>query len=222
MTDQPLSAAQIRAAMSLLLWENRDLAKLCDVSTQTISNIKRGATRAQPRVLEAIRKALETAGVEFFDQTGVRMKQDGVDIFHGKEGFKKLFMLILSQVEQYGGKVYVSGVDERQFVKHQAEFADVYMKRMVQLVKKRKDIQFKILVCEGDTYFAASKYATYRWQSKESYNPNPIYVFADYLALISFQGENAPKVILIRSPAFADAYRKLFLSQWRLSKVPQA
>lgn len=223
MTEQIPSAAQIRAAMSLLLWENSDLAKLCGVAAQTISNIKRGTTRAQPRVLAAIRGAFENNGIAFLDSDGVRLKPEGVDMLYGPEGFLKLYMLILNQVELVGGDVCVAGVDERQFVKYKGAFSEVYWKKMAQIVKKNKKIRFRILVEEGDRNLVASSYATYRWQSKESFSPHPFYVFADYLALISFQGENAPKVILIHSATFAETYRKMFMTLWRASRpVPAA
>ena len=159
MPQQIPDAAQIRAALSLLLWENEDLARACDITAQTVSNIKRGTTRPQPRILQAMRQALENNGIEFLDHSGVRLRPEGVDIFLGREGFLRLYNLIVARVSVYGGLICVSGVDERLFLKYQGDFAQPYMKRMAELVKMRKDIQMKILIKEGDTNFAASDYA---------------------------------------------------------------
>ena len=52
----------------------RDLAKLAEVSTNTITRLERGE-ELYPRTIEAIRTALEIAGVEFTDgdALGVRL-----------------------------------------------------------------------------------------------------------------------------------------------------
>ena len=53
MAIQKPDAAQIRAAISLLGWENEKMAKACGITAQSISNIKRGNTRPQPRVAKS-------------------------------------------------------------------------------------------------------------------------------------------------------------------------
>ena len=220
MSVQIPDAGQIRAALGLLNWENRDLAKACKITAQSVSNIKRGVTQPQPRILSAVRYAFESAGIEFLENSGVRLKLEGVEILQGYEGFRKFYDLIYNRLSYYGGTVFVSGVDEKLFVKHQKDFAQSHMDRMAALVRQRKDIHMKILVRDGDTNFVASSYASYRWQNKENFNPTAFYVFTDYLALISFQGENAPRVILIHSAVFANSYRHQFIEQWASAKNP--
>ena len=166
MPSQTPDAAQIRAALGLLKWENEDLARLCQITAQSVSNIKRGATRPQPRILAAMRKTLNSQGIEFLDHSGVRLNPEGVEILQGRENFRKLYDLIYERLSLRGGTVCVSGVDEKLFVKYQGDFAQLHMDRMADLVRERKDIQMKILVNEGDTNFVASSYAAYRWQSR--------------------------------------------------------
>lgn len=50
----------------------RDLAGLAQVSTNTITRLERGES-LYPRTIEAIRTALEAAGVEFVGETGVHL-----------------------------------------------------------------------------------------------------------------------------------------------------
>lgn len=220
MTLQIPDAGQIRAALGLLNWENRDLAKLCKITAQSVSNIKRGVTRPQPRVLSAVRRVFESQGIEFLENSGVRFKLEGVSILQEYEGFRKFYDLIYDRLFHFGGLVCVSGVDEKLFVKYQKDFSQPHMDRMAELVKQRKDIHMKILVRDGDTNFVASNYASYRWQRPENFTPTAFYVFTDYLALISFHGENAPKVILIHSAVFANSYRRQFMEQWASAKIP--
>lgn len=74
-----ISSEQVRAARALLRWEQRDLAEASKVSLPSIKRLETtpGPLAAQVRTVEAIRAALEAAGVEFTngDQPGVRMKK---------------------------------------------------------------------------------------------------------------------------------------------------
>ena len=62
-----------RAALRLSV---RDVATMANVSTNTLTRLENGE-ELKPRTLEAIRNALEKAGVEFTngDQPGVRMRR---------------------------------------------------------------------------------------------------------------------------------------------------
>ncbi|WP_228391481.1 helix-turn-helix domain-containing protein [Komagataeibacter medellinensis] len=57
----------------------RELAELAQVSTNTITRLERGES-LYPRTVEAIRAALEAAGVEFIAENGggagVRLRKD--------------------------------------------------------------------------------------------------------------------------------------------------
>jgi transcriptional regulator with XRE-family HTH domain len=72
--DFGLSAAQSRAARALLNWSQAELAKAAAVAQQTVVDFERGARTPYPKNLSALRRALEAAGVEFFNDTGVKLK----------------------------------------------------------------------------------------------------------------------------------------------------
>jgi transcriptional regulator with XRE-family HTH domain len=67
-----ISSEQIRAARALLRWEQRELADASGVSLPSIKRLETspGPLAAQPRTVEAIRAALEAAGVIFVDRNG--------------------------------------------------------------------------------------------------------------------------------------------------------
>jgi DNA-binding transcriptional regulator YiaG len=76
----PLTSAQIRAARALIRWSAEELARHSAVSVTTV---RRAELRASATVLtrandQAIRRALEQAGVEFIDADnagpGVRLR----------------------------------------------------------------------------------------------------------------------------------------------------
>lgn len=67
-----LTSELVRAARALLRWEQRDLAAASSVSLPTIKRLesKPGAMAAHTLTMVALRKALESAGVEFIDENG--------------------------------------------------------------------------------------------------------------------------------------------------------
>ncbi|WP_421935425.1 helix-turn-helix domain-containing protein [Phenylobacterium sp.] len=74
-----LTAAQIRAARALLGWSQPALAKASGVSLPTIVRMESpvGPGRSSAANVDAVRRALETAGVIFLDGDdgpGVRLK----------------------------------------------------------------------------------------------------------------------------------------------------
>jgi transcriptional regulator with XRE-family HTH domain len=71
-----ITAEQYRMARAALRLSVRDVATMASVSTNTLTRLENGE-ELKPRTLEAIRNALEKAGVEFTngDQPGVRMKR---------------------------------------------------------------------------------------------------------------------------------------------------
>jgi hypothetical protein len=77
--DFVITSEQVRAARALIRWEQRNLAEASKVSLPSIKRLETtpGPLPAQPRTIEAIRSALESAGVEFTngEQPGVRLRK---------------------------------------------------------------------------------------------------------------------------------------------------
>ncbi|WP_245296898.1 MULTISPECIES: helix-turn-helix transcriptional regulator [Rhodomicrobium] len=71
-----ITSEQYRMARAALKLSVRDVATMANVSTNTLTRLENGE-ELKPRTLEAIRNALEKAGVEFTngDQPGVRMRR---------------------------------------------------------------------------------------------------------------------------------------------------
>jgi len=78
-----MKAAQLRAARALLRMPADKLADAAKVSLVTIRRAEalEGPVRMMPANLEAIRRALETAGVEFIPENG-----GGADVRLSKPG----------------------------------------------------------------------------------------------------------------------------------------
>ena len=71
-----MKAIQMRMARAALGWGVRDLAAKAGVTANTVTRIENGAD-AKASTLEAIRRALESAGVEFTngDAPGVKLRK---------------------------------------------------------------------------------------------------------------------------------------------------
>jgi len=78
-----LSPAQCRAARALINWSQAQLEAASQVAKKTIADFEREARAPYPRTIEAIRAALEAAGVEFVAENGggagVRLKRRPID-----------------------------------------------------------------------------------------------------------------------------------------------
>jgi len=64
-----LTSEQVRAARALLRWEQKHLSDASGVSLPSIKRLEttKGPLAAQARTVDAIRAALEAAGVEFIE-----------------------------------------------------------------------------------------------------------------------------------------------------------
>jgi transcriptional regulator with XRE-family HTH domain len=70
-----ITAAQCRAARALLNWSRQELAEASRVGLRTVVDFEGGVRHPREVTTDAIRRALEAAGVEFTnsDKPGVRM-----------------------------------------------------------------------------------------------------------------------------------------------------
>jgi transcriptional regulator with XRE-family HTH domain len=79
MADPSLTSELIRAARALLRWEQRHLASASSVSLPTVKRLESrpGKLAAHGSTVAALKRALESAGVEFTngDQPGVRLRK---------------------------------------------------------------------------------------------------------------------------------------------------
>jgi transcriptional regulator with XRE-family HTH domain len=78
--DDP-QASQIRAARGLVDWSQTRLAEGANVSLSTVKDFEAGRRAPHSKNLDAIRAALEAAGVQFIEENGggrgVRLAKPG-------------------------------------------------------------------------------------------------------------------------------------------------
>ena len=65
-----ITPSQCRAARGLLDWTQQELADQAGVGIVTVRQVEAGASEPRRATLEVIRRAIESAGVEFIDENG--------------------------------------------------------------------------------------------------------------------------------------------------------
>lgn len=65
-----LTSAQCRAARALIDWSRENLAERSKVGLRTIVDFERGAREPRELTKDGLRRALESAGVEFIAENG--------------------------------------------------------------------------------------------------------------------------------------------------------
>jgi DNA-binding XRE family transcriptional regulator len=215
-----VTGRQIRAARGLLNWSAIALAEKAGLTRESIKKIEDETVQPREGTLADIVGVFEEHGVEFTDNSGIRLKPQGVEVLTGHQGLCQFFDGVYEHARKHGGLVQHLGIDESLFTKHLGDYSPIHIERMTKLVNDRKDVKFQALIREGDTNFACSDYAEYRWQPKELFDPVPFYLCGDHLAIMSFQTIPAPTIVLHKIPAITRAYRKQFENMWKISKSP--
>lgn len=219
-----INPEQIRAARGLLDWSTADLAKQSGLTVNGINKIERGHVVAHRETLEKLQKTFEDNSIEFTDNSGVRIKQQGVEVLIGQKGLHQFFNGVYQHVRNHGGTIVQFGVDEEQFLDCLGkEFSADYVKRMVDLYHTKKDLKVKAIICEGETEFLAPDYNEYRWISKDVFQAVPFYICGETLAIMDFHTIPAPTIVLLKFPAITLAYRKQFDAFWEIARpMPEA
>lgn len=213
---------QIRMALGALDWTLDDWSKKTNLSTVGLSNIRNGVSQPQKKTMDTIIRVFEENGIEFIHE-GVRRKPEIFDILTGREGLQKFFDGVHDYARKNGGTIMMFGIDETTFIDTiTPKFSQDYLKRMTDVSKKRGDLEVLAIICEGDTNFCASEYNEYRWIPKEVFQAVPFYIYGETLAIMDFDTTPGPTIVLLKSRAITNAYRKQFQVFWNMAYPPSA
>lgn len=211
-----ITQSQIRAACGLLDWSASDLANRIGVSKQMMSAYLAGKSGMSLQNLEKVAFVLDTEGIEFTSDDGLKRKSLKTQTFRGQEGLGQFMDLVYETARTQGGEFCVSNVDETIFTeRHGKQQDEAYTQKMAAISGK---YSFKVLIKEGDTNFVGSDYAEYRWMPTTYFHSVPFYVFGNSLAFLIFSEETT--VHVIHNAEIAAAQRTQFHFAWKEAKVP--
>lgn len=209
-----ITVEQIKAARALLNWNQQDLATAARMSKPALANLERRTVKPRTKTLDAIKYALEEAGVVFTDGPGVELNSDElkVQVWDGGDAISRIWSDMLSSLED-GDTCIVTGLDET--IYKEIAGMDRYHKHISKLNKR--NIRSLIFTREGDKNYT-EKTGNYRWLPEEYFPDIPLYIYADKYAILLW--DPYPKVILIRNKPIADNYRKYYMRLWKDAKMP--
>lgn len=210
---------QIKAGRALINWSAEDLATRVGVQKTTISAIETGRSAGSVDVNSRIVFALQTGGVEFTDDGGVRPRQSKISTYKGAEGFKAFFDDIY-EVAKTSEKpdISLTNVNEAEYDRWLGSYEPIHTKRMADL----KSVKLRVLMKEQDTHLTSTAYCEYRWVPTESFADVSLYIYGKKTAIVEFAPDNVT-VTVIDNEAATIALRKMFDVFWaNASRTPNA
>lgn len=202
---------QIRAARALLGWTQGDLAKAASLSLPAVNNIERCLTTPRHETLLAIEEALSTGGVEFIDQSGVRLRrlELNTQIIEGPNWLKHYDDIIIAYMKGPDDEIVQFSCDEELWMVYGSTTNCNYFHH-------RNKVHFKerILVPQSMA-FASNDRPVYRCHEDALFANTSWQVFGPYVAHIAWMKQ---QVVLVRSPSLAATQRAMFEMLWRGAK----
>jgi len=202
---------QIKAARALLNWKQTDLAAAAQISLATLASLEQSSGSPRAATWDAVRGALETQGIEFTDDPGVRLRREKfkLEILEGYESILDVWKDIEITLPD-NSEVLISGVNERTWIKKYGADFKAMIKR-----RRNRNIINRILIAEDDMLLSGpAQY--YRAIPKWLFQQNPYYVYADRLAIINWGPPQT--VLLIRNATIAETFRRQFEFNWDMGK----
>lgn len=209
-----LTPKQIEAALVLAGLQQDELAKLTGLTQQGISLIITGKVEGRSGTLQKIKHALEMKGIEFLENQGLRIRSGDIEVFEGIDRFNEFSDFVYEYLKDFGGDVCISVTNERLFQKYRKN-QELHRKRMKELVETGK-VTGRVLAAETE---GKEVWAKIRRLPPTQASPVSFYAFGNCFALISFDHEPAPYVVLHKSGPFAEAFRQSFNLAWENAKA---
>jgi len=212
-----LTPAQCRAARAFLNWTLVDLAAASGLSRASLNSFEGGHGNAKADTIAAIQKALETAGIEFTEEPGVRLKGQKLEVWRlqGKDVMAKLSEDIYQTCLKMGGELLSTGMDETKYqaVAGTEDLIRNQIKRMLKIGVKERAI-----LCEGDRHFVFPPAATtYRWIARELFGMIPTMTYGNKHAIVVYGPPVS--VVITENEQIAQLYRQQFEILWSLAKT---
>jgi transcriptional regulator with XRE-family HTH domain len=202
---------QIKAARALLGWTQEDLAKVAKLSLPAVNNLERGLTTPRRETLEAIEAALVTGGIDFIDQSGVRLRPPELDVklIEGQNWLTEYDDLIISHMNGPDDEICQFSCDEHLWMVYGPTTNHYYI-----FHRNKTHFRERILVPESQSFVTNLRHV-YRCYKNNLFGSVSWQVFGPYVAQIVWARK---QIVLTRSWPLADAQRALFDELWGLGK----
>ena len=182
------------------------LATLSGVPYATLIKIESGVIKNPS--LTAVSKIAESLGTSIDDFVRVQSVR-------GANSVRAIWKSIL-EVMQPGEEMLITGINEAKFL----EVKNNGVKKFIADIKKR-GLSQKLISCSGDTIRLEGDHLEYRWIPENYFSPNPVYVYADRVAMLLWGPPQ--QAVILRSEQLAETFRRQFMFIWENAKpAPQS
>lgn len=139
-------------------------------------------------------------------------QETNAELYCGKKVLRVIQKDVIKTLLEKNEESLVIGVDEKKFMETDPIIMQQFFNQM-----KKNNLKEKVLVREGDNYLPGHKETTtYRFLSKEFFDPTSTFIYGDKVAIIIF-GEPLHGII-IESKILSIAYKKQFKLLWKIAK----
>lgn len=206
-----ITPAQCRAARALLEWGQPELAKASGVHTQTISNFEKANGAPTKSTIEKIAETFERAGIEFLPGDGLRRRESVITCLEGTEGVRAFFDDVYETAKTHGGKISLFNSTPGLLIHWMGEeWFELHAARMAKI---RDNVDFKVIIEEGNMAMIGHRYARYKWFPTESFNDKTIYCYGDKLGFFNVTEDRA-QIMVMRQAEIAASFHVLFDIAW--------
>lgn len=201
--DSPPIGAVLKARRVGVGLTQEELSRKADIPYTTLTKVESGAIKNPS--MQVVQKLAQSLGLSLDSVLSPRT-------FYGENCLVEIFRDVLATMKEPGEFMYLSGIEEGRYLsENQGELL-----KFISSLKVRGFRQ-KLLICEGDLNFLEGDHLEYRWVSREYFNPTPMYVYGDRVAMLIW--DPVHQAIIIENKALAESYRKQFLFVWDHSKL---
>ena len=137
--------------------------------------------------------------------------ENGVEFIKGKHVIKTIYNDIFETLKNSGDTLYIFGVEEKNFTKNDEIILKQHFGKM-----KHHNFYEKILTKKTATEMFESEWSQYAFLPDNLFNPNPVHIYKDKVAIIIW---GFPLYgIVIHNKEFADSNKEYFSVLWDLAE----
>lgn len=215
-TNMHLHATQIRAARAILNWSQEELAGRSGVGVTTIRQVESGCVPRR-QTTESLRDAFESAGLEFLENEGVRLRAEHINVLSDKDSCHKLYDDILRSV--------LSGADE---IMACVSSYQVFLESLGLIGEEGRDrikrlseyTSIKCLVADSAGIEKSEPLIKVKHVYDAFIGRVQYFVYGRKYAMVLPRNNGDHRFIIFNTPSDAFAYRKEFQDLWN-GKIPK-
>ncbi len=200
----------IKGAMGLLDINQRELSNLVGISEKNLSIGLKRQSKMKKENIDHIKLCLSNLGVEFIDNSTVRIAEKKIVNYTGVEGFRDFMDDVYQTAKKYGGDICI--FNSKPSIWYEIlgkDWYDTHSKRMEEL---GNNINIRIIVEAGETDYILN-IAKHRSFSKDRWRGKVFYAYGSKLAFLDFDN-NTVDITVLEDSNFAESFKIMFDIVW--------